>query len=93
MKKTTQQIPPKEVHLLYREVGRTHVFTAEEFRGFHIGARDLKKAYEQAITALGEHVSLTLNCTSPVKYEAEYSYADFVRHLKGEVGSFRAILT
>ncbi len=29
--------PPIEVTLLYRNLGMTHVFIAENFRGFHVG--------------------------------------------------------
>lgn len=74
--------PPDMIRLVYEEVGKTHVFTAENFPGFHIGASVLRKAYDDAIVALGEHVSRVYGCT--VSYDTGLDFDAFLRHLKGE---------
>lgn len=78
----THAMPPAEVTLVYREVGKTHVFTAPDFRGFHIGSSVLKTAYEQAVIALGEHISRVYNC--PASYRIERSFKEFETLLKKE---------
>lgn len=77
--------PPSEVTLVYRELGKTHVFTAQELKGLHIGSSSLQTAFEQAIIALGEHVSRVFGCDA--EYEAELSYDDFQRHLRADSAS------
>jgi hypothetical protein len=72
--------PPSQVTLVYREVGKTHVFTAIECRGLHVGSKDLKDAFENAIDALGQHVSLLYK--SNVEYEAEITFEEFLDHMK-----------
>ena len=74
--------PPDHVTLVYREVGKTHVFTAQGLKGFHVGSCTLDAAFKLALTALGEHVSLL--CGREVKYEAATALRDFKQHLKGD---------
>lgn len=78
---TVTKTPPTSVTLIYRAIGKTHVFTAQEFKGFHIGSSSLRKAYEQAIKALGEHVSLIYG--QSVEYETRQTYEAFQRKLSG----------
>ena len=74
---------PERVELAYRLVGRTHVFTAHEFRGFHIGSAELRTAFEQAAVALGEHVTNLYGLhDQPVQYKAEMTFDDFQNHLE-----------
>ena len=77
--------PPDEIILVYRPVGRSHVFTAKgpELSGFHISHPDLKTAFHLAGAALGKHVALIYD-TEP-RYEFERSFKDFETHLKGEI--------
>jgi hypothetical protein len=74
------KVPPEQVTLVYREVGKTHVFTARELRGFHIGSCDRKFAFEHAFTALSEHVSRLYNCHA--EYKPLSSFQQFENHLK-----------
>ncbi len=76
-----QKGPPPEVTLLYREVGKTHVFTADhdKLRGFHIGSSDLSRAFHQAAIALGEHVSRVFGCSA--NYTLEISFTEFQERL------------
>lgn len=79
----------EQVTLTYRKVGETHVFTARELPGLHIGSSSLYKAFEQSIKALGEHV--TRLSGKEACYEAEMTFADFKKYLAGEnavMGSF-----
>jgi hypothetical protein len=83
-----RETPPQEVNLIYREVGKTHVFTAAELRGFHIGSESLAFAYENLAQALSEHVSRVFGCEA--KYCIEGSFDEFRHHLGSEnlLGSF-----
>jgi hypothetical protein len=82
--------PPAEVTLVYRLVGAaTHVFTADEFRGFHIGSSSLSEAFEIAPVALSSHVSLIYN--REIKYEFDIDFARFLESLKEEPISGRAV--
>jgi hypothetical protein len=72
--------PPNEIALVYREVGASHVFNAPEVPGFHIGSSLLKKAFEQALIGLGEHMSRV--CGRSVHYGADLTYEQFLAHLK-----------
>lgn len=74
--------PPREITLVYREVGKTHVFSTQEFRGFHVGSSSLKFAFEKAIVALGLHVSEEFSC--PVEYVMESTFSEFEDHLSGK---------
>ena len=73
--------PPPEVTLVYREVGKTHVFTAANLRGFHVGSSSLHFAFDHLAAALGEHVSRACNCEA--SYRLQVSYDEFERHLTG----------
>jgi hypothetical protein len=75
------EVPPEQVTLVYREVGKTHVFTARELRGFHVGSAERKFAFEHAFTALSEHVSRIYGCHA--EYKTDLTYAQFEAHLKG----------
>lgn len=77
-----ENMAPEQVTLTYRRVGDTHVFTARELPGLHVGSSSLYKAFEQAIKALGEHVSRL--CEREVGYEAEMTFAQFRQYLAGE---------
>ncbi|MFA6265614.1 MAG: hypothetical protein WC670_07870 [Pseudolabrys sp.] len=70
-------VPPSEVTLLYRNLGMTHVFIAEEFRGFHVGGTTLRGALNTAIHALGTHVTLLFKLDAPVSYRLEGTPAEF----------------
>lgn len=74
--------PPEQVTLVYRRVGDTHVFTAPELPGLHVGSSSQAKAFEQSIKALGEHVSQLHGCTAT--YTVEMSFAMFKQCLAGE---------
>jgi hypothetical protein len=70
-----QALPPTEVNLIYRNVGKTHVFTALELPGFHIGSSKLEHVFKQATDALNEHVSRLYKCDA--KYQIEFTYEAF----------------
>jgi Na+-transporting NADH:ubiquinone oxidoreductase subunit NqrB len=69
--------PPDEIILVYRQVGRLHVFTAvgSEMSGFHISHPDLKTAFYLAGAALGRHVVLIYGVEP--QYEFERLFDDF----------------
>lgn len=71
--------PPNEVTLVYGVEGKTHVFTAHKLAGFSIGSASRKTAFEQAIIALGEHISLLYGCKA--EYLADMTYEEFESHL------------
>lgn len=74
--------PPKEVTLVYRNLGMTHVFIAEEFRGFHVGGPTLREALDTAIHALGKHIELLYDLSSPVSYTLEGTPDEFEDRLQ-----------
>ena len=80
--------PPSEITLVYRVVGKTHVFTALDMTGFHIGSSSLRCAFEQASVALGEHVTAVSGMQA--QYSFEPSFEAFEAHLKGKglIGNF-----
>jgi hypothetical protein len=69
--------PPNEITLVYRNLGMTHVFIADEFAGFHVGGSSLRGALDNAIHALGKHVALLYDLTEPVEYELEGTPDEF----------------
>ena len=83
-------VPPEQVTLVYREVGKTHVFTARELRGFHIGSADRKFAFEHAFAALSEHVSRLYDCKA--QYQSILSYQEFEKHLKAPTNNGRDMM-
>ena len=70
---------PNEITLVYREVGGTHVFTAPNFKGLHIGSSDLKNAYSLVPVALSEHVSSV--CSQESEYVLSMPFEQFESHL------------
>ena len=76
--------PPQEITLVYRPVGKSHVFTSpsSEMAGFHISHPSLKFAFNLAGYALGKHISELYQCSAV--YEIEGSFEEFQGHLKGE---------
>lgn len=74
--------PPTEVTLVYRNLGMTHVFIAEEFRGFHVGGPSLREALDTAIHALGKHIELLYDLKSPVHYTLEGTLGEFEDRLQ-----------
>lgn len=81
---TTQLLPPSEVNLIYRNVGRTHVFTAMELPGFHIGSSQLEHAFNKATEALNEHVSKLYRCEAT--YQLEFKYEAFLAQIGSSMG-------
>lgn len=77
--------PPSEVTLVYRPVGKSHVFTANghKMSGFHISSPVLKTAFELAGVALGKHVKTIYGIDA--QYEIESSFDNFVKHLKESI--------
>lgn len=75
---------PAEVNLIYRNVGKTHVFTALELPGFHIGSSQLAHVFHQATAALNEHVSKLCKCEA--KYKLDYSYEGFLAQIQSHTG-------
>lgn len=73
----TQKTPPPEVTLVYRNLGMTHVFTAEEFRGFHVGGPTLRVALDNAIRALGKHITVLYGLNKQAEYDLEGTPEDF----------------
>jgi hypothetical protein len=82
--------PPAEITLVYRPVGKSHVFTSAspEMSGFHMSHPSLKCAFELASFGLGKHVSELYNCNAA--YKVDGNFEDFEAHLKGD--SLRANL-
>ena len=81
---TMQVLPPSEVNLIYRNVGRTHVFTAMELPGFHIGSSLLEHAFNKAAEALNEHVSKLYRCEAT--YQLEFKYDAFLAQIGSSTG-------
>jgi hypothetical protein len=75
---------PAEVNLIYRNVGRTHVFTALELPGFHIGSSMLEHVFQHATAALNEHVSKLCDCEAT--YKLDYSYEGFLAQIESHTG-------
>lgn len=80
----TQLLPPSEVNLIYRNVGKTHVFTAMELPGFHIGSSRLEHAFNKATEALNEHVSKLYKCEAT--YQLEFDYDAFLAQIGSSMG-------
>jgi hypothetical protein len=78
--------PPPEVTLIYRELGKTHIFTVAELRGFHVGSSSRSFVFNQLAEALSEHVSLVYGCKA--QYRLEVAYEEFEARLNG--GELRA---
>lgn len=74
--------PPKEVTLVYRNLGITHVFIAEEFRGFHVGGATLRTAIDNAIHALGKHVTAVYGLEKPAQYTLQGTFDEFESQLQ-----------
>lgn len=72
---SAQSSPPSEIIIVYRGVGKTHVFTSPELRGFHIGSASLKTVFDTAPDALSKHVSLLFG--SDVHYHLDMSFKEF----------------
>lgn len=77
--------PPREITLVYRPVGKSHVFTATgpNMKGFHISSPKLRLAFDLAPVALGQHVALVYGV--PARYEIEHSFDDFEEHLSESI--------
>jgi hypothetical protein len=74
--------PPKEVTLVYRNLGMTHVFIAEDFRGFHVGGPTLREALDTALHALGKHIKLLYDLPAPVQYKLDGTLGEFEDRLQ-----------
>lgn len=74
--------PPREITLVYRPAGKSHVFTAAgaKMEGFHISSPDRKVAFDLAALALGAHVGMVYG-VDPLRYEIETSYDEFEAHV------------
>lgn len=73
---------PEVVELVYRVVGKTHVFTSRGMQGLvHVGSSDRKTAYELVIEALNQHAKVAYD--AEVKYKSEFEYEEFAQHLDG----------
>jgi len=55
----------------------THVFTAEEFGGFHVGDTTLRGALDRAVRALGKHVTALYNLKEKAHYDLLGTPEDF----------------
>jgi hypothetical protein len=75
---------PAEVNLIYRNVGKTHVFTALELPGFHIGSSMLNHVFDHALSALNEHVSKLYLCEAT--YKLDYSFDGFLAQIESHTG-------
>src|SRR4051812_44705817 len=94
IQETNTGTPPREITLVYRPVGKSHVFTATgaNMKGFHISSPDRKVAFDLAALALGKHVGLVYG-VHPVRYEIENSYDEFESHIGGINGNrLRAVI-
>lgn len=80
--KVINRAPPTEITLLYRNLGMTHVFIAEEFRGFHVGGATLQDALDTALHALGKHVGRLYELSTPVEYHLQGTLHDFEDQLR-----------
>jgi hypothetical protein len=80
---TRRQTPPQEIILVYRPVGKSHVFTSAspDMSGFHMSHPSLQCAFELASFGLGKHVSEMYGCEAA--YKVEGNFEDFEAHLKG----------
>jgi hypothetical protein len=70
---------PEDVGLLYRPVGRSHVFSAPDLPGFQIGHPDLQLALEGICPALSSHLSATHGV--PLRYELAGDYMLFLARI------------
>jgi hypothetical protein len=55
------RIAPKEVQVLYRSLGRVHVFTSPHLPGLHHAHMDLRKAFDTLPDVVAELVELQYN--------------------------------
>lgn len=85
-------VVPSQVTLSYRVVGeaKTHVFTCEELPGLHIGSSSLRKAFNEAFIALGEHVSHISG--QDVSYAPSMDFNEFNAHLENRTASPRDMI-
>src|SRR5262249_1550506 len=74
--------PPQVITLVYRKLGMTHVFIAEEFRGFHVGGSSLRDAWDTAVHALGKHVAAMYGLRNPIQYQFEGTLDEFEDRLQ-----------
>lgn len=74
--------PPQQVTLVYRNLGITHVFIAEEFRGFHVGGATLRDAMDNAIYALGKHITAVYGLKTPAQYTLRGTFDEFESQLQ-----------
>lgn len=70
---------PREIALVYRQVGKSHVFTSKSAEGLHIGSSDLGYAFEWAIKGLSAHFTKLYG--RPVRYETQMDYSEFETRL------------
>jgi len=82
MQSETISLPPQEVTLVYRNLGMTHVFFAEEFHGLHVGGQTLREALDNAIYALGKHITLLYGLSTPAQYALQGTADDFESQLR-----------
>lgn len=75
--------PPQSVALVYRVVGKTHVFASDNLRGLvHVGSHDRETAFNDVISALNDHVTNAYKCEAA--YRCETTYEEFCEHLDAE---------
>jgi len=78
---------PEKVELVYRVVGKTHVFSSRGIQGLvHTGSSDRETAFHKVIECLNAHVSST--CGLDARYRCEMTYDEFARHVD-TVGDLR----
>ena len=75
-------VPPKEIELVYRQVGSSHVFTAPSIEGFYYGSASLETTFNEAAEALSMHVSRMFRVEA--QYRLGVSFAAFKDHLAAE---------
>lgn len=74
---------PNNVELIYRVVGKTHVFSSKGIRGLvHIGSHDRQEAFTNVIESLGAHVSAAYGCEAA--YKCAISYTQFEEHIDAD---------
>jgi hypothetical protein len=72
----------REISIVYRKVGDSHVFTTLEFNGFQVGGPSLKRAFENLPEALSAHVSALEK--APMRYTLTESWQDFEGRLRSD---------
>jgi hypothetical protein len=79
---TPHGAPPAEIELIYKQIGKSHVFTAPSVGGFYYGSTSLEKTFNEAAKALSMHISRLYKVHTD--YHLDSSLSAFKDHLSAD---------